>query len=339
MQVQSTRTSTLRDDAVTSQTGSAQTVSSTKTASISAASAVRSVRLPQFERLGSWSLVGAAQQKISETQSSEQALAMAYRQLKQLERQLSQSQQVSSQLQQQIADLDSEIANKESALSGDLTPKVLQNSPPSNAYVLDKVDLLSAKPSSEKLQLFFPSSSSAVSIDLPAGESGDQLVSRLNQGLAKEQISVSVNNEGALVFSTTAENSRKLDEPVFFSGEGIRVPAGNPVAIKLSPEKSELTKLNDGLSQGEGAQEQQRLQKLLSNIEQSMRELKQYRRQMLAQLEKVKARTAEMSEDELNRLQQELQQQLSQGDFSQGYSALVTQANVSRQGVVALLGG
>lgn len=339
MQVQSTRTSTLRDDAVTSQTGSAQSVASAQTSATTASSPVRSVRLPQFERLGSWSLVGAAQQKISETQSSEQALAMAYRQLKQLERQLSQSQQVSSQLRQQIADLDSEIANKESSLSSDLTPKVLQNSPSSNSYVLDKVDLLSAKPSSEKLQLFFPSSSSAVSIDLPAGESGDQLVNRLNQGLAKEQISVSVNNEGSVVFSTTAENSRKLDEPVFFSGEGIRVPAGNPVAIKLSPEKSELSKLNDGLSQGESDQEQQRLQKLLSNIEQSMRELKQYRRQMLAQLEKVKSRTAEMSEDELNRLQQELQQQLSQGDFSQGYSALVTQANVSRQGVVALLGG
>ena len=60
---------------------------------------------------------------------------------------------------------------------------------------------------------------------------------------------------------------------------------------------------------------------------------------MLSQLEKVKARTAEMSEEELNRLQQELQQQLSRGDFSQGFSALVTQANVSRQGVVALLGG
>lgn len=125
------------------------------------------MRLPQFERLGSWSLVGAAQQKISETQSSEQALAMAYRQLKQLERQLSQSQQVSSQLQQQISDLDSRIANKESSLSSDLTPRVLQSTPASNSYVLDKVDLLSAKPSSEKLQLFSPSSSSAVSIDLP----------------------------------------------------------------------------------------------------------------------------------------------------------------------------
>ena len=337
MQVQSARVSAWQE-AATSKTETARSGSSAKSVS-AASSTIRSVRLPQFERFNSWSYVGAAQQKISETQSSEQALAMAYRQLKQLERQLSQSQQAGSQIRQQIADLDEQIAKQESSLTGDLTPKVLQNAQPKNSYVIDKVDLLSAKPSSEKLQLFFPSSSSAVSIDLPAGESGDALVSRLNQGLAKEQISVAVNGDGALTFSVAAGNSRKLDEAVFFSGEGIRVPAGNPVAIKLSPEKSELGKLSDGLSQGESQQEQQRLQKLLTNIEQSMRELKQYRRQMLAQLEKVKARTAEMSEEELNRLQQELQQQLSRGDFSQGFSALVTQANVSRQGVVALLGG
>ena len=115
------------------------------------------------------------------------------------------------------------------------------------------------------------------------------------------------------------------------------MPAGEPVAIKLSPAQSELTKLGEGLSRGEVRQEQARLQRLLGTIEQSMRDLKKFRQQMLAQLEQVKARTAAMSEQELQQLESQLQEQLQGRDFSQTLTGLVAQANVSRQNVVALL--
>lgn len=297
----------------------------------------RTTRLPQLDRFNRWAQMAEAQQKVADAQGSEQALAIAYRQLKQLERKLAQSEQAGSQIRQQLARLDEEIAGDEGPLAADLTPKMLSEHGDQSRYVLDKVDLLSSRNSDEQLRLFFPASGQSSSIALPAGIGGDEVVSRLQQGLASEHIEVRRNAEGQLEFSVASEEKRKLEEPIFFSGDGVRVPAGNPVAIKLTPASSELEKLGDGLSRGETRQEQARLQKLLSNIESSMRELKKYRRQMLSQLEKVKARTAELSEQELARLQQELQQQLGGGDFSTSYSGLVTQANVSRQNVVALL--
>ena len=318
-------------------TRSSDAIRSAEQTSTGRTSKVRSSRLPHLERLSNWSLIGATQQKIADAQGSEQALLQVYRQLKQLERQLSQSQQAGSQIREQLAKLDQELAGDEGPLNSDLTPKLLDDQPSRRQYRLDKVDLLTPKASAEKVRLFFPSAGQGVNVEIAANSRGEQVVDQLQQALADTPLQVSRNDQGQLLFSVPSGDARWLDEPVLFSGEGIRVPAGNPVSIKLSAEQGELTKLGDGLSRGESRQEQQRLQKLLGTIESSMRELKKYRRQMLAQLERVKERTTQVNEQELQQLQQELQRQLSAGDFQQGYSALVTQANVSRQDVVALL--
>lgn len=295
------------------------------------------VKLPQLDRYNRWAVMGQTQQRIADAQGSEQSLVMAYRQLKQLERQLNQSGQASSQIQQQIAALNEQLSSDSGLLDGELKPTLLSGQARQASYVLDKVDLLSAKPSAERLQLFFPASGRSTTVTIPAGAQGEQVVTLLQQGLADEQIQVSRNDQGQLQFTLPRSESRKLDEPVLFSGQGIRVPAGEPVAIKLTPAQSELGKLGDGLSRGEVRQEQARLQRLLGTIEQSMRDLKKFRQQMLTQLEQVKARTAAMSEQELQQLESQLQGQLQGSDFGQTVSGLVAQANVSRQNVVALL--
>lgn len=295
------------------------------------------VRLPQLERYNRWAMMGETQQRLADAQGSEHALSLAYRQLKQLERQLAQSGQTSSQIQQQLAALNSRLSQGSGLLDGELKPTLLSSQARQASYVLDRVDLLSAKPAAERLQLFFPASGRGAIVDIPAGAQGEQVVTLLQQGLHDEQIRVSRNEQGQLQFSLPRSESRKLEEPVLFSGQGIRVPAGEPVAIRLTPAQSELEKMGEGLSRGEVRQEQARLQRLLATIEHSMRDLKKFRQQMLAQLEQVKARTAAMSEQELQQLESQLQEQLQGGDFSQTLSGLVAQANVSRQNVVALL--
>lgn len=301
--------------------------------------AQNSVRLPQYERLQNWAVMGLAQQKVTEAQSSEQALLQAYRQLKQIERQLKQHQQVGQQVRDQLEQLDDELTGSEGPLTRTLRPKVLSRHREQASYVLDKVDLLSARPTTERLQLFFPSSAETVQVTVPADSSGQQTLARLQSGLKSAGVRLSQGADGQVEFHVNPDDRRKLDEAVFFTGEGIRVPAGNPVAIKLSPVKSELAQLGEGLSRGETKQQQAKMQSLLGTIEQSMRDLQKFRRQMLIQLDKVRARSAEISEQHLADLLQEMQQQLVQGDFGSTYRGLVTQANVSRQDVVALLSG
>lgn len=338
MQINSTRSGNITDTAVNQQVISNASGNSL-TSRLSGQSASRQTKaVSQPERFNRWTLIGSAQQKISASQSSEQALAIAYRQLKQLERQLNQNQQVSSQLRQQLAELDEAIAGDDGELTPDLKPKILSPDGNKSAYVLDKVDLLSTKAGSEKLKFFFPSTGHSSTVEIPANATTDDVLIRLQTGLASERIDVQINNDGLLQFSVITDNKRKLDEPVFFSGEGVRIPGGNPIPIKLTPADSELNKLGQGLSAGDIREEQNRLQKLLGNIESSMRELKKFRKQMLLQMERAKSQSIEIDEKELARLQQELKQQLGSGDFNNTYSGLLTQANVSRQNVVALLG-
>ena len=75
---------------------------------------------------------------------------------------------------------------------------------------------------------------------------------------------------------------------------------------------------------------QQRLKRLLGEIEQSVRELKQFRQKMVKQLDRVKSRSQSMPQEELAQLQGKLSLQLKEGGFMGTMSGLLAQANVSR---------
>ena len=163
------------------------------------------------------------------------------------------------------------------------------------------------------------------------------MVTRLDRALRKEHIQARLNELGKLELSVPELHRRKLDEPVLLSGEGIRIPAGNPVPVQFKAKPGQLTQLGEGIDKGELRQEQQRLRRLLGEIEQSVRELKQFRQRMVKQLDRVKARSQNMKQQELEQLQGKLGEQLREGGFMGTMSGLLAQANVSRQNVVALL--
>lgn len=290
-----------------------------------------------FQRYNRWALIGYAQQRIGDAQASEQKLALAYRQLQQVNAQLGQRARDAEKLAQQIRDLDQRLSEKDSLLNAELKPKFLSAQARRQSYVMDRVDLTSPKNADERLQMVFPSAAQSVSVALPAASEGREVALLLNKSLAAERIEVSLDDRGQLLFSVDPEQQRKLEEPVLLSGQGIRVPAGNPVPVRLKPAPSELSKLADAVQRGDTQQEQVRLQKLLRTIESSMRELKAFRQQVANQLDRVRVESAEMTERELAQIQSELVAQLQGGDFTASMTGLVAQANASRDTVVALL--
>ncbi|WP_240038644.1 hypothetical protein [Aeromonas allosaccharophila] len=204
-------------------------------------------------------------------------------------------------------------------------------------FTAEHLDLLSAKNSAERLVFSFPQSNSAVEVTLPAGARDGEVVARLDQVLRKEHIQARLNELGKLELSVAEPHRRKLEEPVLVRGEGIRIPAGNPVPVQFKPKSGQLTRMAEGITKGEIRQEQQRLKRVLGEIEHSVRELKQFRQKMVLQLDKVKARSQSLQQDELAQLQSSLSARLSQGGYMGTMSGLLAQANVTRQGVVALL--
>lgn len=295
-------------------------------------------RHPNISRLDRWALIGTAQQKIAHAQGGEQALSRVWGELKRLEHQLGQRDVVGSEIVSRLKLLEEKLTQPQGPLTMALKSKLLV-SPADNHlhYGAEPLDLLAARSTTERLVFSFPQTSSAVDVTLPAGARDGEVVALLNQALRKEHIRASLNELGKLEFSIPDPHRRKLDEPVLISGEGIRIPAGNPVPVQFKAKPGQLSQLGEGIAKGEIRQEQQRLKRLLGEIELSVRELKQFRQKMVKQLDRVKARSQNIKQVELEQLQDKLSTQLKEGGFMGTMSGLLVQANVSRQGVVALL--
>lgn len=289
-------------------------------------------------KLDNWALIGTAQQRVARAQGSEQALSQVWGELKRLEQQLGQNKSTSGELVDRLKSLEEKLTQPGAPLTTELKPRLLATGNDSRvSYSPDRLDLLAPKASAERLTFTFPQTSSSVEVMLPAQAGEAEVASRLDKALRKENIQVRLNELGKLELSVPDQYRRKLDEPVLLSGEGIRIPAGNPVPVQFKPKPGQLTQLGDGIDKGEIKQEQQRLKRLLSQIEHSVRDLKQYRQKMVNQLDKVKARAQNIEQAELEQLQGDLSTQLKDGGFTGTMSGLLAQANVSRQGVVALL--
>lgn len=308
------------------------------TAQVTSSQTSRHERQPNVVRLDRWALIGTAQQRIAHAQGGEQALSQVWGELKRLEQQLSQNRATGGDLVSRLKLLEEKLTQPKAPLTVDLKPRLLASATDSRVhYSADRLDLLTPKSSAERLVFSFPQTSSAVEVMLPAGANEADVTSRLDRALRKEHIQARLNELGKLELSVPDQHRRKLDEPVLISGEGIRIPAGNPVPVQFKAKAGQLTQLGEGLDKGELRQEQQRLKRLLGEIEQSVRELKQFRQKMVKQLDRVKARSQNLQQEELEQLQGKLSLQLKDGGFMGTMSGLLAQANVSRQNVVALL--
>lgn len=282
----------------------------------------------KVERHGRWALLSRAQTQLSGIQRSEQAIVASYRELLSLSRQLERSGSKSEALAGRVANLRKQL-EQSNVLDNNLR---LRESPARARYRLDRVDLLSRRSQSESLQIQLPNGRN-VDIRLEADNSEEQNLRSLQRAFDKHQITASRTAEGQLAVLGTSD---QLGSPWVFRGQGVRVPAGNPVPIQLSRQSTELEKLEQGLASGERELEKQRLKELLATLEQERRSLESQRHQLLQQIRQAQAATgispggSEQSEA--------IRDLLVNGDFTLQLNTLLAQANVSRFSVVALLG-
>lgn len=280
----------------------------------------------KVERHDRWALLSRAQIRLSDMQRSEREIVASYRQLLSLSRQLERTGSRSEALAARVSDLRRQL-EQNNVLDASLR---LQESPPRTSYRLDRVDLLSRRSQSETLQIRLPDGHS-VDIRLEAGHSEEENLATLQRAFSKHRITLSRASDGQLAVRGTAE---QLASPWLFVGQGVRVPAGQPVPVSLSREISELEKLEQGLDSGERELEKQRLRQLLATLEHERRQLENQRQQLLQQIRQLRAAGVSQADPELSETIRDL---LLEGDFTLQLNTLMAQANVSRFSVVALL--
>jgi hypothetical protein len=281
----------------------------------------------KVERHGRWALMSRAQSQLSRIQASEQAIINSYRQLLSLARQLEAAGSKTDALASKVAELRQQIEQGK-MLDNNLKRK---ESAARASYLLERVDLLSPRNQSEQLGLQLPSGAT-VNLKLEANASREQNLQQLKGALEKHGLSPNLTTQGQLRIQG---NESQLSSPWVFHGQGVRVPAGNPVPIQLNKETDELTRLETGLVNGEHKEQKQRVRQLLQTLEQERRALENQRQQLLREIAQLNMRSSQTApSDDSGEM---LRDTLRNGDFSLQLSTLLAQANVSRFAVVAIL--
>ncbi|WP_115719436.1 hypothetical protein [Gallaecimonas mangrovi] len=282
-------------------------------------------------RHGQWALLSQAQSELSSLQATEQSVVSLYRELLKLARQLEQSGQNSEQLSAKVEKLAEQVV-KEGQLGPNLAPK--SKNPRLSSYELSRVDLLSPRPQDEQVMMRLPTGHH-VSLTIRANSRPSRVIADLSRQLSSFGISVEQDDNGQLLLTGDKMFFRG---PWQMQGQGIRVPAGNPVPISLEPQRHVLDLMADGLHGGDVTIEKQRVRELLNQLEQHRRQLQAQRNTLLAKIAELRSEQLSGG-NEMEAIGAALKTQMQNAPFEQQLSALLAQANLSRFSVVALLGG
>lgn len=283
-------------------------------------------------RLQRWSDLGGMQLKFSQFKSAEGSLGCIYRELVNVNMMLDRKVHNPEKMATRIRQLDSQVS---STLTAKLQPKVMKAETDRPDYVLKSVNLLAKKPA-ETMSMVLPSAGKSVSFHIPAYAEPGQIVDSINKSLAPIDIKVSTNREQNLVFSPNQSQRRALDEPVLFSGEGIRVPAGNPVPVQMVLQGGALAVLADTIESNynktsDNKEVSDQVRQVQTDIRHTIVQLRYY-------MDQIRNKPSSQSESiDISSVESDLSRLLRDGDFGSRLTSLLAQANISRDTAVSLL--
>lgn len=283
----------------------------------------------KVERHGHWASMSRTQSQLSRLQSAEQAIVASYRELLSLGRQMENSNSKSDELAAKVTQLRQKLEQGKS-LDNNLK---LKQAATRASYLLERVDLLSARNQSEQLSLQLPNGA-GVDLNLPANASPKENLQQLNRVFGKHGLKASITDDGTLRVNGKEE---LLSSPWVFRGQGVRVPAGNPVPIQLGKEPDDLSRLAESFQKGSDVEQQRHLRQLLATLERERRTLEAQRQQLLAEIARLEQRKSRATEQREG-ASAAVRDALRHGDFTQQLATLLAQANVSRSTVVSILG-
>lgn len=281
-------------------------------------------------RYQQWGRLSEAQNQIAQLQAADQALTQAYQQLRPLAQRL-QSSAMSTEQQQRWGEqlgLLSQQVQQQGRLDSRLQPVALEGDAARHRYQLDKVDLLSPRSVRERVTLLLAGQQQAMGITIAPGQRPTVTLAQLNRHLAPIGI-IAESEQGKLQLVAKERADAILRQPILMQGEGVRVPAGEPVLIKATPEPDALAPLQAAAQKGELLNEREHISRVMNRIQDYSQRLQEQRQVILQQTAQAWPTAAKEPANT------PLPAHASR--FEQLVSALLAQANVSRHSAVALL--
>ncbi|WP_299009433.1 hypothetical protein [uncultured Shewanella sp.] len=315
-------------------------------------SSIPTHRLESYVR---WAKVTQGQHKISAAQVTEHSLKQVVQLLKKLKKQVKVSLQNASaihtepdqnclRLQQRLVSLSPQYQGK--ALI-DHQLNVISPSRPASPrqFRLKSVELTQPKARDERISLQL--GTSTINITLPANESQARLSSHLATSLEPLGIQLQAQHASAhqaigtqtlpSLFNTHEQQWQLIKDGIFMTGQGQRLPAGEPRLIKVIEELNwQDPREWQFNSQSELKQSLAKISKSLSKIEKQLQELNEVQQKIRLQLKHVN--TTQQADFDVQTTLQRLNTLMQPNPFSAHVRSLMAQANVNRNQVSSLLG-
>lgn len=292
-------------------------------------------REDQVKVLTGWAQRGALSQALAKAEQSESTIRNLYMGLEKLAQQLNtqaantQPQPMQQQqIKVQIASLQNTANKKGSGLDTQL--KITDPNRAITKQLNANIDLLSARPHEENIQLVMGRSGKSLSLKLPAYQDEKTNLNTIQNAFAPHHINVELNRENRLLFSAQKDNASPLLEPWVMSGQGVRVAAGNPISLQLNDldnPLNELAKIAD--KNATIAQHREQIQTAQRHLKANLIKIQAQKQQLQSQLEQLDSASSLANTDELLALSLGVKQHM-QNPGVNSVAAIMSQANITR---------
>ena len=288
----------------------------------------------QVDVLSRWSIRGKLSQALAQAEYSEASLRQMYNALNALSKKLNTQAATAKPSFTQKNDIQStvELMNNLAAQPGSGLNKQLNLSSESHLSVRQlnaNIDLLSARPHNEKINLLMGRSGKSVVLNLPANQGEAQNLTNIQDAFSRQDIKVELGRNNHLLFSATKEHAGLLDETWIMSGEGVRVAAGNPISVPLIEPSNQLEQLAQVAESNSDIQaHRDKIKQVQQHLRSSILKAQAQRKELAAQLAEVERAVTSMPSGEFIDLSNTIGDQMF--NVSTGsISTIMAQANIT----------
>ena len=289
----------------------------------------------QVKVLTGWAQRGALSQALARAEQSESTIRNLYMGLEKLAQQLNtqaantQPQPMQQQqIKVQIASLQNTANKKGSGLDTQL--KITDPNRAISKQLNANIDLLSARPHEENIQLVMGRSGKSLSLKLPAYQDEKTNLAAIQNAFAPHHINVELNRENRLLFSAQKDNAAPLLEPWVMSGQGVRIAAGNPISLQLNDLDNPLNELAKVADKNASiAQHREQIQSAQRHLKANLIKIQAQKQQLQSQLDQLDAARTLANTDELLAVSLGVKQHM-QSPGVNSVAAIMSQANITR---------
>jgi len=282
----------------------------------------------RVQRHSQWRQISEIHEKVVTASEKKSVLDDIHRDVSKVGWELSKAATGSASLSLKLSSIQQKVEST-GVVDGNL--EALQ-SPPVASYLMNRVDLISSREEAEVLSIQTPNGQ-RLQLSYEPGQTAKENLSNIADEMAAIGVEADLSEGGQLRLTG---NRSVISGQWIMVGQGVRVPAGDPVTISPMREPQALEALKRHVESGRTEESLSLVRSLRVQIEKVRNEASESLK--IAEKEADASGVGSVKADDVAEgLAHSIAKTIDEGDFGTKFHALRTQANMTRQSVVSAL--